>query len=100
MIDIHHAYRRRRLDRRSKASAEVIEAMKRGAVLRMGHTQDGVRWWLTPSGKSVSAKIAAHVLLSPLVIADSDALFSDCQSQTYRYRFSNGNAPTRSVYPR
>jgi hypothetical protein len=94
MIDIRQVYRRRRLDRISKSSADVIAAMKRGATLRMAHTQEGIRWWLTPSGKSVSAKTAAHVVLSALVVADRDALFSDAPPQTYRYRFASGIAPT------
>jgi hypothetical protein len=98
VTNIHTFYRRsRRLGYFNTGAAAIVEQMRRGALLRMAHTQDGIRWWLTPSGKAVSAKVAAHVVLSALVVADNDALFSNAPPQTYRYRFASGNAPTRSL---
>ena len=98
MARIEDVYRRtRKLDRLNARITATVEAMKRGAVLRLTYTRHGPKWSLSPDGSVITAEVAAAVITSQLVISDPDSLFSDAQPQTYRYRFASGIAPNRSL---
>jgi hypothetical protein len=97
MSNIYTLQRRsHRLGYFNTGAAAIIEVMRRGVTLHLHHSQDGERWTLS-NGKSVSAKTAAHVVLSPLVIGETDSLFAGVKPQTYRHKFASGIAPTRSL---
>ena len=73
----------RRLDRHNENIAAGLAAMQGGAALHLEYRPTGAHWRLS-DGRAVSPGTALAVLAKPNVAADSDALFWDVPSQTYR----------------
>jgi hypothetical protein len=75
---------RRRLDERIEKADQVIREMRAGAVLHLQHAKSGPRWALS-NGRQVTDDIAKLVVASASVVGVGDALFGECQAQTFRW---------------
>jgi hypothetical protein len=74
----------RRLDKRIEQAEQVIQAMRAGAVLHMQLAKAGPRWALS-NGRQVTDDVAKLVVTSSSIVGDGDALFGECQAQTFRW---------------
>jgi hypothetical protein len=78
---------RRRLEARVgrlEQAEQVIREMRDGAALHLQHAKSGPRWALS-NGHQVSDDIAKLVVASASVVGVGDALFGECQAQTFRW---------------
>jgi hypothetical protein len=64
---------------------EVIEAMRKGAVLCMEHNEDGKTYWLEPRRIIVRSDVARNVISFPGIKKGGDKLFKDAVDQTWSY---------------
>jgi hypothetical protein len=74
----------RRADRHQLSVARVLDAMKRGAVLRLSY-ENGRALWSLSSGPFVAADVAASVITKSCVASVGDALFVGMPGQTWRF---------------
>lgn len=85
-VDTLRAGRRRleaRVGRIDQAK-QILDEMRNGAVLHLQHAKSGPRWVLS-TGRQVTDDIAKLVVASASVVGVGDALFGECQAQTYRW---------------
>jgi hypothetical protein len=72
--------------------ADVLAAMRRGAILQPSIARPGIVWSLN-NGAAVSHRTATAIIARPDIVSSGDGLFDDVVAQTYRY------AKTRTVRP-
>jgi hypothetical protein len=78
---------RRRLETRVgriEQAKQVLDEMRAGAVLHLQHAKAGPRWALS-NGRQVTDDVAKLVVTSASVVGVGDALFGECQAQTFRW---------------
>ena len=70
---------------RKSTMTKAIEEMHGGAQLARKHTRWGVKFYLLPSGREVSAELAVAIMTHSDVVSGHDGLFFDTP-QTWRVR--------------